>query len=710
MALIANNISGSASNSSRIGITGSVIIANNPGSSFPSFPNPEVTFFVSGSNTSIGADQPSIVFKGDTFVSGAFGVSDYIQMNPVGSLRIPTNKSASYIYTSGSTNDLYFTQYAPGTNFTNTTRLRWLESTLSTGLLHGGLLSTQAGTTTFSITSGSGIIVAPNASLTQDPYPTTVLVNFPAYVSQSLTYVATAPITYIGINASGGIIQRTTPFTNGDYLDYINVGRIFHESSVTRAAATSPSISYSVPQQLSHFTRAFGALKISGHSLAASSSAGIGTLGLTKTTGEAYSEGTNYTFDPDDPNYATTINDPAVTTSKIYRLYVNGSSTLILDTGIGGAGYTVIDTGQYNNNGTLASVGGGQYTIQRVYWFPNSIDRALYVYYGNALYSSLNAAEAAIASETFTEGDVTKLGAVFVGCVLVRGNATDLTNTAQARFVQGGLFRSIVSTGGGGATSVTPGGLDTYVQFNDGGSTFGGDAGLTYDKNTDTLTVAGDVAVNGGDLTTTASTFNLLNGATTINLGSTASNRLINIGTGTAVQSINIGSENTSSSLILLAGTGNMLLSGSTTATYTIGSSLGTGTITIGRSTDANIISIGSAGNNTANDQTVFIANGTGKSTVTIGSNAAHTGKTTIQAGTSSGGGVVIAQSAGRLGFFGLSTPVTVQSATGDTSVSNAGSTNTVFRNTTFTGGAGAAAYTIGDIVKALKAYGLIST
>ena len=40
-------------------------------------------------------------------------------------------------------------------------------------------------------------------------------------------------------------------------------------------------------------------------------------------------------------------------------------------------------------------------------------------------------------------------------------------------------------------------GSDTQVQFNDGGSTFGGDAGLTYNKTTDVLTVAGSVSVNG---------------------------------------------------------------------------------------------------------------------------------------------------------------------------------------------------------------------
>lgn len=47
---------------------------------------------------------------------------------------------------------------------------------------------------------------------------------------------------------------------------------------------------------------------------------------------------------------------------------------------------------------------------------------------------------------------------------------------------------SNVGTGGSGSDSGTPGGSTTQVQFNDGGS-FGGDAGLVYDKTTGTLTL-----------------------------------------------------------------------------------------------------------------------------------------------------------------------------------------------------------------------------
>jgi hypothetical protein len=56
---------------------------------------------------------------------------------------------------------------------------------------------------------------------------------------------------------------------------------------------------------------------------------------------------------------------------------------------------------------------------------------------------------------------------------------------------------TISAAGGAGS----PGGSDTYVQFNDGGSSFGGDSGLTYNKNTDTLSVVNVSMVASNDQT-----------------------------------------------------------------------------------------------------------------------------------------------------------------------------------------------------------------
>ena len=447
---------------------------------------------VTGSTITGSTGLLTTITASQGFVSGGLTVGNYIQMLPVANVIIPTNQTASYIYTSGSTNDMYFTQYQPGTNFTNTTRLRWLEGMLTTGLLHGGVLSTVTGSTTFSLTSGSGIILSYNASTGSDPYPTVNYLSWPAYVSQSLTYVTSSLITYIGINPTGGIIQQTSPFTLSTDSDYITIGRVLHQSgSVTNGVSTQPIVSYGTNHWQDDFTRAFGPLKVSGHILAASGS----TLGITKTAGDSYVIGRNYTNNPNNPNNISSANDTAVTVSKIYRAYVSGS-TLRLDTGVNNAGYTTIDPAQYNNNGTLASVGASEASIQRVYWYPNTVSRAFTVYYGSAVYAdppggtnALDVAQQNIASENFVEGENTAGAAILVGYILALGNATNLSNTAQARFIQAGVSRGAGAGGGGGVAvgATNAAGLDTYVQFNDGGSTFGGDAGLIYNKTTDTL-------------------------------------------------------------------------------------------------------------------------------------------------------------------------------------------------------------------------------
>jgi len=70
--------------------------------------------------------------------------------------------------------------------------------------------------------------------------------------------------------------------------------------------------------------------------------------------------------------------------------------------------------------------------------------------------------------------------------------------------------------------------------------------------------------------------------------------------------------------------------------------------------------------------------------------------------------GTAIAPNGGLVSFFGA-TGSTQPTAAGNTATSAAGSTTAVYVNTTFTGGSGSTAYTVGDIVKALKALGLIA-
>lgn len=434
--------------------------------------------------------QFSTLSASNSLVSNTTTIGNYAQFLPVNTT-LPSNITASYIYTSGSTNDLYFQQYDPTTGLTNNTRLRWLEGALGTGLLYGGGLSTVNGTTTFSVAQGDGVIVDFNATTGSDPYPTTTLVQWSNFISQSLTYSGSAQITYVAINSSGNLVQSTIPYTSRDRKQNIVLGRILHQTgSVTNGTISEPNTGYAFVPNARDFYRSFGPLKVSGHTLQTSGS----TLGLLKTAGSSYVEGRNYRTDPNSPNFIEATDDPALTNAKIYREYVSGSN-YIIDTGIANAGYAVINPTLYNNNGTLTSVSpSSKFTIQRVYWFPNSVNRALFVYYGSQIYDSIASAVDGVTTEAFIEGQNTQTSAIYLGAIIVAGNATDLTDPAEAKIIQAGLFRNVGGGGGGGAT--TPGGSNTQIQYNDGGA-FNGSPNFTFNNVTNNVTITGSLNTTG---------------------------------------------------------------------------------------------------------------------------------------------------------------------------------------------------------------------
>jgi len=399
------------------------------------------SIIISGSTTS--PVQPTIKVYGDMETDGV------IKFMPVDK-NIDTSISASYIYVSGSTNDLYFSQNGSGYN--NVTRLRWLEGNLYTGLLHGGLITT-ASSTTFNISSGSGIIVNLNASLNDDPYPTIQYINWGNLTNQSLTYLTSSIQTFVGINSSGAVIQQTDPWYNGQYNTSLSIGTVLHQNTASiNGSITYPNVAYGYKQRTYDFIKAFGSLKLSGYTIYTSSS-----LGLTVGSGTGWSDGRNYQVDPNNPSYIT---DPGTNVSKIFRYYVSGS-TYIQDTN-GGVGYTVIDPANYNNNGVLTPVPGTganrRWSNQRVFYYPNSVTKGIVVYYGSATYASEIDAAANLQYENFQETPNTQQNAIYLGTIAIR-NDGNFTDSTSYRILPGGVFRNVGGSGGGGAVTTTLAGL-----------------------------------------------------------------------------------------------------------------------------------------------------------------------------------------------------------------------------------------------------------
>lgn len=118
-----------------------------------------------------------------------------------------------------------------------------------------------------------------------------------------------------------------------------------------------------------------------------------------------------------------------------------------------------------------------------------------------------------------------------------RGNSAPTTGLIQNEIAVDTTNKRIYvgnASGAGELIGSSPGGSNTHIQFNDSGN-FGGDSGLTYNKTTDALTVSGDLAVNGGSITTsatgTAAIFN--SNCTTLNIGQAATSLSIGAISGT---------------------------------------------------------------------------------------------------------------------------------------------------------------------------------
>jgi hypothetical protein len=264
--------------------------------------------------------------------------------------------------------------------------------------------------------------------------------------------------------------------------------------------------------------------------------------------------------------------------------------------------------------------------------------------------------------------------------------------------VNDGSANEVLTTDGNGALSWTSAGTATNVSVsNDDTSTTAyvtfttvtsgntgilvDSDGLTYNAATDTLTLAGDIQVEGGDIRTAAGTATVFNtSATTLNIGgqataitmgdSTTATTTIRGGTlvgNTATQNL----FNTTATTLNLGGAATAITMGdSTTATTTIrgGTLVGNTTTQNLFNTTATTLNLGGA----ATTVSIGSASGTttinNENTVVTGDLAVNGGDITSSATTSR----VLNQTVTDLGIGGAATTVTIGATSGTANIRNA--------------------------------------
>jgi hypothetical protein len=320
----------------------------------------------------------------------------------------------------------------------NLVKWKWIEGILETGLLYGGAV-TYSGSNVY-ISPGSGIIADHNATTGSEISPMIEYVTWNA-ITQSITNIATQQVTYLYIDNTGTLQQQSTRFTSQQYHDYIPLGAVGHfDYTQVSAFGGGVQTAYDQISQISNFVDAFGPLKMSGYGLTGQA----GSLRLSVGSGTSFIHGGFYQNDPEFPSQITT---PSQATASLARVQRSGSA-IEFDTNAGNL-YTVVDPTKYDRDGdgTLANVGSGNWSIQRVFSDPKT--GVLYVYYGQARYTSLLNALQFLPTDPFTEGDTFDF-TTFVGFLVLKGNASDITDTAANSIINGGLFRGSGQGSGGG--------------------------------------------------------------------------------------------------------------------------------------------------------------------------------------------------------------------------------------------------------------------
>ena len=87
--------------------------------------------------------------------------------------------------------------------------------------------------------------------------------------------------------------------------------------------------------------------------------------------------------------------------------------------------------------------------MQRLFYFPGT-PNIIVSYYGHDTYSSLIDAEKEYTLEDFLEAENTSDQAIYLGAIILRGNATAVNDAAQAKILTAGAFRGLASVDLGG--------------------------------------------------------------------------------------------------------------------------------------------------------------------------------------------------------------------------------------------------------------------
>ena len=260
-------------------------------------------------------------------------------------------------------------------------------------------------------------------------------VSYAGATGLTVNNIATQPLTYVGINASGSIVQQNVLFSPAQQRDIATVAVLIHPQPgnviIDFQEGRTPTPDQ-LANQVSDLSRAIGPINRSGNVFVGNPA---GNLQIDKGAGSGFFNALNRKNDPKNPNFVTMAALSAISFTYTWQDGSGGFNTapatalnpLAYDDGTGGVAQP---------NGV---VNGNNWSVHRVFV---TADNIVAVQYGQEEYGTLIQARQRLLTEDFTVNPQLE-GALFRGYIIARGGGTDLTNSGHAEFLQASNFGGV---------------------------------------------------------------------------------------------------------------------------------------------------------------------------------------------------------------------------------------------------------------------------
>ena len=304
----------------------------------------------------------------------------------------------------------------------------------STGVTKFGGLTINVDTTKFNVGLVEGWFVNNHANTN---IPTKVFKSFPPTTANSVPGIAIQNASYLGIDINGTLQFSATPFNQASQRDVCVLGVLVHSNRVViNAINNQPVVAIDNGAQLSDLIEGIGFFNISGNVFSANGA----NLSINKSLGSVFKQGSNFINSNKNPH---TLTLPALIAPSNIRYRTQS--------GVETGNTSVISPNFWDDAGVVTAMTGTRWSIQRICVFQSNLVR---IQYGQATYGNLSEAVQATSTEAFIiEQNILENG-LFRGLLIVRRNATDLTDASRALFIEASKFGSDSGLGGLSVTNL----------------------------------------------------------------------------------------------------------------------------------------------------------------------------------------------------------------------------------------------------------------